>query len=307
MENRLGELWSVMHLVVPGLLGSAEKFRNRFARPIEADRDQAAAEALRQRIRPFILRRTKEQVLTELPAKTEIVRHVEPSADERQLVDAERSRALAELDAGQGKDARGSQRMAILAALTRLRQLACAPQLVVKDSPIPSTKIAALTELVGELRAEGHRLLIFSQFTSFLDLVESAWKDSGLRWLRLDGSTPAPARRNLVARFQDGESDAFLLSLKAGGTGLNLTAASYVIHLDPWWNPATEDQASDRAHRMGQEKPVTIIRLVSAGSVEEKILALHAEKRDLIDAVLAGSDAAASLSETELLGILRVG
>ncbi len=307
VENRLGELWSIMHLVVPGLLGSGERFRTRFAKPIEADHDPQAAEALRQRIRPFVLRRTKEQVLTELPAKTEIVRHVEPSPDERRLVEAERARALADLESGKGKDGKGGQRIAILAALTRLRQLACAPQLVVADSQIPSTKIAALTELVHELRAQGHRLLVFSQFTSFLDLVETAWAGAGLAWLRLDGSTPANARRDLVARFQGGEGDAFLLSLKAGGTGLNLTAASYVIHLDPWWNPASEDQASDRAHRMGQTKPVTIIRLVSTGSVEERILALHAEKRDLIDAVLAGSDAAATLSEADLLGLLRGG
>ncbi len=305
VENHLGELWSIMHLILPGLFGSFEDFRVRFARPIEVEKDQEAAHRLSRRLAPFVLRRTKEQVLTELPPKTEVIRAIEPTPEERQLLAAERLRAIGELESGAGRDAKGSQRIAILAALTRLRQLACAPQLVAPDSGVISSKLGILREIIDELRASGHHVLVFSQFTRLLDLVEAQWKDSGIRWLRLDGSTPALERKTLVKRFQDGEADVFLLSLKAGGTGLNLTNASYVIHLDPWWNPAVEDQASDRAHRMGQQKPVTIYRLVVRDSVEEKILALHAEKRDLVDAVLAGTDRAAGLSEDQLLSLLK--
>ena len=305
VENRLSELWAIMALVTPGLLGTWEGFRDRFARPIEGSQDGDAGAKLRLRLAPFILRRTKEQVLHDLPPKTEIVHHIEASEAERQLIEAERTRALAELEAGSGKDAHGNQRIAILAALTRLRQLACAPQLLVEDSPVPSSKLTVLRELVQELKDEGHQVLVFSQFTSLLDLIEDDWEDAGVTWLRLDGSTPQAERRDLVKRFQNREADVFLLSLKAGGTGLNLTAASYVIHCDPWWNPAAEDQASDRAHRMGQTKPVTIYRLVTVPSVEQKILALHQTKRDLIDAVLAGTDQAASLSEDDLMGLIR--
>ena len=307
VENRLAELWSVVNLVLPGLFGHWAGFRERFARPIEVDHDAAASARLRMRLAPFLLRRTKEQVAPDLPPLTEVVRTVTPSDGERELILAERARALAELEAGKGRDAQGSQRLAIFAALTRLRQLACAPQLLMPDSPVPSSKLAALRELVGSAVAEGHRLLVFSQFTSLLDLVERDWQGSGWNWLRIDGSTPVQERRERVARFQRGEGQVFLLSLKAGGTGLNLTAASYVIHLDPWWNPAAEDQASDRAHRLGQTKPVTVYRLILGGTVEEKILAMHRQKRDLIDAVLAGADRAATLSEDDLLTLLKDG
>ncbi len=311
VENRLAELWSIMNLVLPGLFGHWASFRERFARPIEVDRDRNASERLRLRLAPFVLRRTKEQVAPDLPPITEVVRRVEPSPEEHLLLVAERARAIAEIEAGKGRDAHGNQRLAIFAALTRLRQLACAPQLLMPDSQVPSSKLAALRELVSAARAEGHRLLVFSQFTSFLDLVERDWQNSawanGWSWLRIDGSTPAGERRERVARFQRGEGEVFLLSLKAGGTGLNLTAASYVVHLDPWWNPAVEDQASDRAHRLGQTKPVTVYRLIAAGTVEEKILALHRQKRDLVDAVLAGADRAAQLSEDDLLALLRDG
>jgi superfamily II DNA or RNA helicase len=307
VENRLAELWSIVNLVLPGLFGHWAGFRERFARPIEVDHDPAAAERLRLRLAPFVLRRTKEQVAPDLPPITEVVRSVEPSDGERELIAAERSRALAEIEAGKGRDAQGGQRLAIFAALTRLRQLACAPQLVMPTSAVPSSKLAALRELAGAAIAEGHRLLVFSQFTSLLDLVERDWQATGWNWLRIDGTTPAMERRDRVARFQRGEGDVFLLSLKAGGTGLNLTAASYVVHLDPWWNPAAEDQASDRAHRLGQTKPVTVYRLILAGTVEEKILALHRQKRDLVDAVLAGADRAATLSEDDLLTLLKDG
>jgi len=197
------------------------------------------------------------------------------------------------------------QRIKILAALTRLRLLCCHPRLVVKDSSAGSAKLAALVDLLVELRDEGHRALVFSQFTSFLDIARPLLDRAGLRTLSLDGSTPALERARRVAAFQAGEADAFLLSLRAGGTGLNLTAATYVIHLDPWWNPAVEDQATDRAHRIGQERPVTVIRLVARGTIEEAVLSLHEEKRQLAASILDGADAAARLDSEDLLDLIR--
>ena len=177
--------------------------------------------------------------------------------------------------------------------------------MVVEGSSAGSSKLAALVDLLTELRDEGHRALVFSQFTSFLDLARPLLAESGLRTLTLDGSTPAAVRDERVRAFQAGEADVFLLSLRAGGTGLNLTAATYVIHLDPWWNPAVEDQATDRAHRIGQERPVTVIRLVARGTIEEQVLSLHEEKRQLAASVLDGADMAARLDGDELLDLIR--
>jgi len=230
------------------------------------------------------VRRTKSEVLEEL---TEIRLDADPSAEERELYQQVRLAALAGLlGAEKGPD----QRFQVLAALTRLRQLACHPRLVVPDSPVESAKLAVFLETVDELREGGHRALVFSQFTSFLAIVREALDARKVSYRYLDGSTPAKARDEAVAAFQAGEGDLFLISLKAGGTGLNLTAADYVIHLDPWWNPAVEDQATDRAHRIGQTRPVTVYRIVSPGTIEDKVLALHAGKRDLVEGILDGTD-----------------
>ena len=303
IENRLDELWAVMRLCVPGLLSSREAFAERFARPIEQQHSAAARESLRRRIAPFILRRTKEQVVRELPSLTESVRSVELDADERRIYEAERLRSITEVERAkaEGRD----PRFAILTALTRLRQAACASRLLLAEVDARSSKLELLAELLHELRGEGHRALVFSQFARLLDLAEARLRGTGITSLRLDGSTPAAKRRELVERFQSGAADCFLISLKAGGSGLNLTAASYVIHIDPWWNPAAEDQATDRAHRIGQEKPVTVYRLVTSGTVEEKILDLHREKRDLVDAVLDDSGRAAQLDPEALLALMR--
>ena len=196
---------------------------------------------------------------------------IELGPAERRLYEAARIEVLESLAksaaAGVGDEAR--QRIKILAALTRLRLLCCHPRLVVEDSPAGSAKLAALVDLVTELRDEGHRVLVFSQFTSFLDLARPLLADAGLTTLTLDGGTPAALREERVRAFQAGKADVFLLSLRAGGTGLNLTAATYVVHLDPCWNPAVEDQATDRAHRIGQERPVTVIRLVARGTIDQ--------------------------------------
>jgi len=307
IENHLGELWAIFRLVTPGLLGPWEQFRQRFAVPIERHHDRARQTALARVVRPFILRRTKREVAPELPARTEMNQSVDLSPAERRLYEAARIEVLESLakGAGGGGGEEARQRIKILAALTRLRLLCCHPRLVVEGSSAGSSKLAALVDLLTELRDEGHRALVFSQFTSFLDLARPLLAESGLRTLTLDGSTPAAVRDERVRAFQAGEADVFLLSLRAGGTGLNLTAATYVIHLDPWWNPAVEDQATDRAHRIGQERPVTVIRLVARGTIEEQVLSLHEEKRQLAASVLDGADMAARLDGDELLDLIR--
>ncbi|HEX5751166.1 MAG TPA: DEAD/DEAH box helicase [Archangium sp.] len=303
VENRLSELWSLYRLVFPGLLGSRESFRTRFAGPIERTKDPQARAALARVVRPFLLRRTKAEVARELPARVETVVPITLSEGERRLYEDTRLAALARL-----ADAKGpKKRFEVLAALTRLRLAACHPRLVDGDSPLPASKLERLLEVVEAVRAGGGRALVFSQFVKHLALVREALEGRGVPLQYLDGQTPAAERETRVAAFQRGEGDVFLISLKAGGTGLNLTAADHVLHLDPWWNPAVEDQATDRAHRIGQTKPVTVMRLISEGTIEEAILALHEEKRDLANSLLSEADGAAALSTEQLLGLLRYG
>jgi superfamily II DNA or RNA helicase len=301
VENHLGELWSLMRVVTPGLLGSFEQFRDRFAAPIERMKSASKRAALARVVRPFVLRRTKAEVAPELPPRTEVTRFVEPSHAERALYEAARLAAVKSVSAPEGEDAR----FLVLAWLTKLRRLACHPRLFDERSSVPSSKLAALLDLVDELREGGHKALVFSQFTSHLALVREALDARGVRYESLEGSTPAAERPKRIEAFQAGEATLFLISLKAGGTGLNLTAADYVIHLDPWWNPAVEDQATDRAHRIGQTRAVTVIRLVARGTIEEQVLALHADKRLLAGAVFdPESDAPAKLSTDELAALL---
>ena len=305
LENHLGELWSLYRVVLPGLLGSWDSFRDRFALPIEKRLDPGAAPALARVLEPFLLRRTKAEVATELPPRTEVRVPVVLTAAEWQLYEDARLATVAELESTSGA-ARGQaqRRIQVLAALTRLRLAACHAKLYDASADPLSSKLTRLCELVEELRAEGHRALVFSQFTSHLSLARAALEGRGVQLLWLDGQTPRKERAELVRRFQGGEGEAFLVSLKAGGSGLNLTGADYVVHLDPWWNPAVEDQASDRAHRLGQSRPVTVYRLVSRGTIEERVLELHAEKRALVGAVLAGKDRAGKLSTQDLLKLL---
>ncbi len=306
LENHLGELWSLFSIVFPGLLGSWDQFRDRFASPIERGIDPDARGALARVIRPFLLRRTKNEVARELPARTEIEVPIALSADERELYEDARLAAVAELTKMKGvRDEQ--QRFQVLAALTRMRLLASHPKLYDPTSVVASSKLKRAIELLEELRAEGHRALVFSQFTSHLALVREQLDRIGFSTQYLDGSTPAAKRKAIVGAFQAGEGDAFLISLKAGGTGLNLTAADYVIHLDPWWNPAVEDQATDRAHRIGQTKPVTVYRLIARGTLEEKIVQMHADKRALVAGILEGTDVAARLTTRDLLALLAGG
>jgi len=308
LENHLGELWSLFRTLSPGLLGSWDRFRTRFAEPIERHKDDDRRESLAKLVRPFILRRTKSNVLTELPPRTEVTLFAEMGPAERKRYEDARVAAIAELSGTTLNDrGEGDQRMRTLAWLTKLRQLSCHPRMVDKSWRQGSAKLSLFLETVDELRDGEHRALVFSQFVKHLDVVREALDERGISYQYLDGSTPAPERQRRVDAFQNGEGDLFLISLKAGGTGLNLTAANYVIHLDPWWNPAVEDQATDRAHRIGQERAVTVYRLVAKDTIEEQILELHANKRELVASVLSGTDQAGRLSTDEMIDLIRAG
>ncbi len=305
VENHLGEIWNLFNFINPGLLGTLNSFNETFAVPIEKHKDKEKQKQLRHLLKPFILRRRKNDVLDELPEKTEITLSVEFSDEEKTMYEALRQNAIENIE--NKKEGARDHRFQILAELMRLRQACCHPQLVLPGTKIKSSKLELLGGLLEELIANGHKVLIFSQFVKHLRLVEQWVKSKGITYQYLDGQTPLPTREKSIDAFQAGEGDVFLISLKAGGTGLNLTAADYVIHLDPWWNPAVEDQASDRAHRIGQERPVTIYRLVVQDSVEEKIVQLHAEKRNLADQLLEGTEASAKLSADELLKLIKNG
>ena len=303
LENHLGELWSLFRVLNPGLLGSEEQFRRRFLLPLEREPRGPQRDILRRLISPFLLRRTKSEVLSELPPRTEIVLNVEPTEGEARLLAAMRRQAIQALHAGAMPSEQ--RRFHVLAELTRLRRAACHPILVAPELGLTSSKLEQLIELVRELADNRHRALVFSQFVDYLGLVRERLDAEGISYRYLDGSTSTKARESEVAAFQAGEGSVFLLSLKAGGVGLNLTAADYVIHLDPWWNPAVEQQASDRAHRIGQTRPVTVYKLVLRGSIEEQILALHGAKRELIDQVIGEQATTSSVSVDELLSLLE--
>jgi len=309
LENHLGELWNLFRFINPGLLGTADQFQLRFAGPIEKAQDKRAEAGARTRLRrltsPFILRRTKTQVLTELPPRTEIVLPVELSSEESALYESLRRQALDKLAALEAPE--GQKSIEILAEMMRLRRACCNPELVAPGAGIVSSKLAAFARLTQDLLENRHKVLVFSQFVDHLTLIRNYLDKQGVRYQYLDGSTPIQERKNRVDAFQAGDGDMFLISLKAGGVGINLTAADYVIHMDPWWNPAVEDQASDRAHRMGQQRPVTIYRLVARGTIEEGIVDLHRHKRDLADSLLAGTEVAARMSPQDMLEMLRAG
>ena len=302
IENHLGELWNLFQFINPGLLGSLESFNQRFALPIERDKDKPARDRLKKLVQPFLLRRRKSQVLEELPPRTEIALRVELSAEEMAFYEALRQEAVAKISSSEA--AAGERHLQVLAEIMRLRRACCHPRLVDAKVALPSAKLECFGEVLTELLENHHKALVFSQFVDHLQIAREFLDGQNISYQYLDGSTRASDRRKRVSAFQAGEGDVFLISLKAGGTGLNLTAADYVIHLDPWWNPAVEDQASDRAHRIGQQRPVTIYRLVAAGTIEEKIIDLHRHKRDLADSLLAGADVGAKLSTDELLALM---
>lgn len=300
VENHPGEIWALFDFLNPGYLGSQSSFGKEINSGGISQAMGGLGERLRRRVQPFILRRLKKDVLKDLPERTEINLRIPLSSDERGIYNGLRARASERL----GKRGDRSDKFFILEEITRLRQAACSPSLLDKQFSNQSAKLRRFIELVKELKEAGHRALVFSQFTSFLDLVQHALDEEEINFLRLDGSTPAKKRPQLVKNFQEGQDTVFLISLKAGGFGLNLTAANYVIHLDPWWNPAVEDQATDRAHRIGQEKAVTVYRLISEGTIEEKILKLHETKRELADFMLGSQSSSAKMSADDLLRLL---
>ena len=303
IENHLGELWNLFRFLNPGLLGSLERFNQRFATPIEKNKSKTARHQLKKLIQPFILRRLKNQVLDELPEKTDITLQIELSEKEKAFYEALRLNAIKKLN---NKDVpAGQKHLQILAEIMKLRRACCNVKLVEDKIDLPSSKFNAFTEILEELLENKHKALVFSQFVDHLAILKKYLEENKIPFQYLDGSTSMKERKLRVDAFQQGEGEVFLISLKAGGTGLNLTAADYVIHMDPWWNPAVEDQASDRAHRMGQKRPVTVYRLVAKDTIEEKIVDLHKHKRDLADSLLEETDMSGKISADELLNLLK--
>ena len=292
IENHLGELWSQFAFLMPGLLGNRKSFSRRFRTPIEKDGDPVRRRLLSTRIQPFILRRTKAAVATELPPKHTILRRITLAPDQRDLYETIRATMHAKVTEGIANKGVGQSRFLVLDALLKLRQVCCDPRLLRSgDLGGTSSKLDDMLEMVSEMISEGRRILLFSQFTSMLDLIKPKLIDAGIAFVELRGDTAD--RAEPVRAFEAGEVALFLISLKAGGRGLNLTSADTVIHYDPWWNPAVEDQASDRAHRIGQTKSVFVYKLIAADTVEERIVELQERKAEL--ATLALSDEGMSL------------
>ena len=300
IENHLGELWSIFSFINPGLLGSVKAFQAKYSIPIETNQVPDRIQALRSLVQPYILRRIKSDVLTELPPKTEQTIHVEQSEEEATFYEALRRTAEERM----ALFIEENNRLSVLAEITKLRQACCDSSLVDGSLNIKNSKLNAFIETVKNIIENGHKALVFSQYVSFLTIVRKRIEAEKIAYQYLDGSTTAAKRKQAVDAFQSGEGDLFLLSLKAGGSGLNLTAADYVIHLDPWWNPAVEDQASDRAHRIGQERPVTIYRFVMRNTIEEKILSLHEKKRNLANELLSGHGISGKLSNDDLMKLI---
>ena len=301
VENRLGELWSIFSFLMPGYLPPYKTFCARFEKPIVQEEDKEALRRLNQLTGPFILRRMKSEVLKELPPKTENLHRIELDEQQRKLYLAAVVDAREKLRAAKPED-----KMAVFAVLMRLREICCDPRLVADNWDGGSAKLDACMELVTAAVEGGHRILLFSQFTSMLELLAKRLDEAGVSHFTLQGSTPKPVRAELVRRFNSGEADVFLISLRAGGTGLNLTAADIVIHYDPWWNVAAQNQATDRAYRIGQRNPVQVYKLIAQDTIEEKIVELQQAKQELAETVTGSADGAIlSMKPEELLRLLQ--
>ena len=298
IQNHLGELWNLIQFINQGLLGSYEHFNEKYIQPIAAGQ-QGQHTQLKRLIAPFILRRTKQEVARELPDKEDIIVPVTLSEEEMSVYEVLRREAKAELESA------SSLSVNALAMITKLREAACSATLVEKGLHIASSKLTVMMDKLLQILEQGNRVLIFSQFTSYLDMACEALNEAGIKdYFYLTGSTAVRKRQSMVEEFQAGTNRVFLISLKAGGLGLNLTGANYVIHLDPWWNPAIEQQATDRAYRIGQNQKVMVYHLISEHTIEEKILRLHQTKRSLADSLLEGTDLSHKLSAKELLEMI---
>lgn len=302
IENSLMELWSIFDFIMPGYLYSAHEFRSRYETPLVKDGDSMTADSFRARIKPFMMRRMKQDVLKELPEKIENTIYAELTNEQKDMYSAylavAKNKTMELLSEG------GQGRMRILSLIMRLRQICCHPVLFDENYSKDSGKLNLLMELIGNAADSGHRILVFSQFTSMLEIIQEKLKEAGIEYFYLDGQTPSYERAELADRFNGGERDVFLISLKAGGVGLNLTGADTVIHYDPWWNPAVMDQASDRAYRIGQTKAVQVIRLAAKGTIEEKIIKLQESKRRMADDIVrVNTDTFGSLSDSDILSL----
>jgi superfamily II DNA or RNA helicase len=304
VENHYGDLWSIFRFLQPGLLGEFPAFKRKFVNPLETGATDHGIPhlLLKKLVQPYVLRRRKSEVATELPELTEVQHDVRLSDDDAMRYALLRKQIHDKLFTAHG---RRSSKLEVLAEITRLRRFCCHPRLVFPDAPAESPKIDALLEIVEELRDNGHRALVFSQYVDFLSLVREQLEERKIEYSYLDGSTPAADRPARIDAFQRGKTDLFLISLKAGGFGLNLTAADYVIHLDPWWNPAVEAQATDRAHRIGQDRKVTVYRLVTRDTIEEQIVELHKKKQRLARNLLDENGEAPDLTTEDLAQLVE--
>ena len=306
IENRLSELWSIFDYLMPGFLYGYDTFRREFEIPVVKNNDQEAMERLQRMVGPFILRRLKQDVLRDLPEKTEEVRYVQMTGKQRKLYDGQAIHLRSLLD-HQSEEEFNNSRFQVLTELTRLRQICCDPALCFEDYGDETAKTDACMELVQSAVDGGHRLLVFSQFTSMLDILSARLDGEHVEHFIITGSTPKEKRLQLVNAFNGGAVPVFLISLKAGGVGLNLTGADMVVHYDPWWNLAAQNQATDRAHRIGQQKNVTVYKLITKDSIEEKVLELQETKRELADRIIGqGTEQAAPMTREDMLRLLEI-
>ena len=297
IENRLSELWSIFDFLMPGLLGTRESFAKRFESPVEhAEGDSAAC--LQALVSPFVLRRVKEDVVADLPEKIEDTVMAQLTGEQRKLYLANQDRIAQQVQHREASEFK-KDKLKVLAELTKLRQICCDPHLHYEDYKAGSAKLDACMELVHGALDGGHRILLFSQFTGMLDIIGKRLAKEDIGFLKLTGASSKESRAKMVAQFQAGEVPVFLISLKAGGVGLNLTAADVVIHYDPWWNVAAQDQATDRAHRIGQQHTVTVYKLIAKDTIEERIMQMQESKRDLVNSVLGGDGISSALFTRE--------
>ena len=297
IENRLSELWSIFDFLMPGLLGTRESFAKRFESPVEhAEGDSAAR--LQALVSPFVLRRVKEDVVADLPEKIEDTVMAQLTGEQRKLYLANQDRIAQQVQHRESSEFK-KDKLKVLAELTKLRQICCDPRLHYEDYKAGSAKLDTCMELVHGALDGGHRILLFSQFTGMLDIIGKRLAKEDIAFLKLTGASSKESRAKMVAQFQAGEVPVFLISLKAGGVGLNLTAADVVIHYDPWWNVAAQDQATDRAHRIGQQHTVTVYKLIAKDTIEERIMQMQESKRDLVNSVLGGDGISSALFTRE--------
>ena len=305
VENRLSELWSIFEYIMPGFLYTYQKFRKEIEQQVVIEPDGEAAKRLKKMVHPFILRRLKKDVLTDLPDKIEKNTYINLEEEQQKLYDAHVKRLQLLLDK-QTEEEFKTSKIVILSEITKLRQICCCPALIYEDYPYFSAKENLCVDLIHKAAEAGHKILLFSQFTSMIDRLEERFQQEKISFYKLTGSTSKEKRLQMVEQFNKDDTTVFCISLKAGGTGLNLTAADIVIHYDPWWNLAVQNQATDRAHRIGQENVVTVYKLIAKGTIEENIVKLQEKKMALADQIIGGEEmGSGSFSKEELLELLK--